>query len=86
MRLIVKPVPCKPESLITYMGEAAASVIQQLLIALTTVADEEKFNDSKPHPSTPVGRSESSKKQSKGQESSSPGITVNKNVELVCCH
>ncbi|XP_021962373.1 E3 ubiquitin-protein ligase HUWE1 isoform X3 [Folsomia candida] len=35
LRLIVKAVPCKQESLITTMGDAAKNVIQQLLVTLT---------------------------------------------------
>jgi len=35
MRLIVKPIPCKPENLKTHMGDTARLVIQQLLVALS---------------------------------------------------
>jgi len=40
MRLIVKPVSCKPENFKTFMGDCAREVIQQLLLALTHRYDQ----------------------------------------------
>jgi hypothetical protein len=54
MRLIVKPLPCKPESLVTNMGGSARNVIRQLLVALTAVVKDDKANEDVP-PSVPSG-------------------------------